>query len=84
MYLPEKVCDDGYVIFDPSTTFLGRSYGQIVVAVFSEDEIFTHTQRRFCNRQKSEENVPGAPVLTFFEQISFQNYTLHSKNSETL
>ena len=31
----QKRFDGGYVIFEPSTTFLGTSYGQIVVAVFT-------------------------------------------------
>ena len=62
----QKRFDGGYEIIEPSSTFLGTSYGQIVVAVFTQDEIFTRTQRSFYNRQKSEENAPGAPVLVFF------------------
>ena len=31
----QKRFDGGYVIFEPSTSFLGTSYGQIVVAVFT-------------------------------------------------
>ena len=31
----QKRFDRGYVIIEPSTTFLGTSYGQIVVAVFT-------------------------------------------------
>ena len=31
----QKKFDGGYVIFEPSTSFLGTSYGQIVVAVFT-------------------------------------------------
>ena len=31
----QKRFDGGYIIFEPSTTFLGTSYGQIVVAVFT-------------------------------------------------
>ena len=31
----QKRFDGGYVIIEPSTTFLGTSYGQIVVAVFT-------------------------------------------------
>ena len=31
----QKRFDGGYVIIEPSTTFLGTPYGQIVVAVFT-------------------------------------------------
>ena len=31
----QKRFDGGYVIFEPSISFLGTSYGQIVVAVFT-------------------------------------------------
>ena len=31
----QKRFDGGYEIIEPSTTFLGTSYGQIVVAVFT-------------------------------------------------
>ena len=31
----QKRFDGGYVIIEPSTKFLGTSYGQIVVAVFT-------------------------------------------------
>ena len=62
----QKRFNEGYVICEPSTTFLGTSYGQIMVAILPRTKSLRLPNLVFCNRQKSEENAPGAPVLIIY------------------